>query len=916
MNGRRGGRQIPWMPILLVLVLFGLASTRRLAVWVLDLEWWKEAGQIDTYWETVLYSVVPMLAVALIGFVVLWVAHARAMKKAGTGLGSYPLYGRLATLGLLVLGYLLASGTVDNWTAVLYLGGQKLPPQAGTWADPVFQHPLTFYLFQLPFYQMLLRVVLAFSVVTGLVYAAALMFWTLKERTPRLLEDGAVELRDIDFGPVVKSKLLRLLAIVFLIAFATDRFLDRYELLTADHGFMVGIDYVDDNVRLPLRWLTILGCVAAMGLVSMGKWRISVIGLVLVGVAESAIPRVVHSLYVRPNEISLEKPYIQRHIAATRAAFGLDKRTREVEYRTRPDARADLSKHTAALENVRLWDWRAFHDTVTQIQALRPYYVFQDTDVDRYVIDGKLQQVMLTPRELDVRQLTPDARGRWMNPHFIYTHGYGVVLAEANRITADGLPMLFIQNAPLEVKTKSLKVTRPELYYGEVTHEPVFVRTGQPEFNYPSGAENVHTRYEGKGGFPITSLPLRLAATLAYADWNISLTGFLTPESRMMIRRDVSGRISELAGFVRWDPDPYLVISRDGRLVWMVDGYTTADSHPYAAKVRLPGTGRVNYVRNSVKATVDAYDGDVKLYIFDEADPVIQAYAALFPKLFRKASEMPADLREHVRYPEALFRVQAEIYRSFHMRDPEAFYNKEDLWDIPRYLSSQEGKPEPLTPTYVVATLPGEQKPEFLLLIPFTPRNKDNLIGFMAARCDGDKLGELMFLQLSKQELIFGPLQIEARINQDQTISKDLSLWNQQGSRVLRGQMLVLPIDNAFVYVVPIYIQANEARMPQLKKVVVATGNTLAYADTYEQALAQLGAGQRASSAPTVIETQAPTPGGMSLPPPAPGAAPSDSELRLDRIRRHMQRYKELASQGKWAEAGRELEALEAAARR
>jgi len=471
--------------------------------------------------------------------------------------------------------------------------------------------------------------------------------------------------------------------------------------------------------------------------------------------------------------------------------------------------------------------------------------------------------------------------------------------------------VLFIQNAPAEVKSKSLKLTRPEIYYGEVTHEPIFVRTDQPEFNYPSGSENVHSRYEGRGGFPIDSLPLRFAASLAQTDWNILLTGFFTSESRMMIRRGVRERVEQLAGFLKWDADPYLVISESGRLVWMIDGYTTSGAHPYSRSMRLPRGGDANYIRNSVKATVDAYDGDVRLYIFDPSDPIIMAYSRLFPELFRKYGEMPADLREHARYPEGMFRVQAEMYRTFHMRDPEAFYNKEDSWDLARFINSQHGKPESLAPTYVVATLPGETKPEFLLLVPFTPRNKDNLIGFMAARCDGDKLGELLFLILSKQELVFGPMQIEARINQDQNISKDLTLWNQQGSQVLRGQMLVLPVEDTFVYIEPIYIQASEARMPQLKKVVLAVGNTLIYTDTYEQALAQLAGlppaalQPAAGGGPTITTGAAP-----------PAAATPDADRRMDQMRRHLQRYRELVSQGKWADAGKELEALEGALRR
>jgi uncharacterized membrane protein (UPF0182 family) len=372
----------------------------------------------------------------------------------------------------------------------------------------------------------------------------------------------------------------------------------------------------------------------------------------------------------------------------------------------------------------------------------------------------------------------------------------------------------------------------------------------------------------------------------------------------MMIHRKVQDRLHELAGFLQWDSDPYLVITDAGRLVWMLDGYTTSDAHPYSRAVEVSDMGRVNYIRNAVKATVDAYDGETHLYVFAPDDPIIAAYQNLFPDLFLPASQMPADLRAHARYPETLFNIQAEIYRTYHMLDPQSFYNKEDLWDLARRQTGQAQGSDTVTPTYVVATLPGQDKPEFLLLTPFTPRNKDNLIGLMVARCDGPNLGEIVVLQLSKQELIFGPMQIAARINQDQTISKDLTLWNQQGSQVLRGQTLVLPVGNTFLYVDPIYIQATEARMPQLKKVVLAVGNRLIYADTYDQALAQLSGGaqeliQQASAA------AAATPAVGS-----PGSATPDP--RLARVRDHLRRYRDLAAQGKWSEAGKELEAIEA----
>ncbi|MFN3323089.1 MAG: UPF0182 family protein [Bryobacteraceae bacterium] len=893
-------------------VLILLIGMRTIASYVLEYHWWQEMGQLGTWFNMILYGVSPVIAAALLCFVVLWVAHARAMKFADVRLRDFPSYAKLATLGILGISTVLALISIDTWTVVRYFGGRSLPPGAAAWQDPVFGHTLRFYFFELPFYSVLLHLALGLSFVAVVLYWLTARFWQLRFRIPTDWQHQIeFDFRDLRLSGASNSMFLRSVGAILLLALAARFYLSRFAMLFDDHTFLVGVDYVSQNVTLPLQWLVIAGFALSAVLVLMGQFK-PLLALPVLLLVHALVPNLVNSFYVRPSEISIQKPYIDRHIQATRSAFGLEGRAREIEFPARLEARIDPTKHRALLDNVRLWDWRAFHDTVTQIQALRPYYVFADSDVDRYMIDGQIRQVMLTPRELDVRQLG-DSRTRWINSQFIYTHGYGLVVAEANRITAEGLPVTLIQDAPAQVLTPDLKLTRPEIYYGEVTHDPVYVRTAQPEFDYPAGASNQHTRYAGSGGFPIDSFPMRFAAAAARNDWNILLTTYLTPESRMMIRRNIKERLRSLAGFLAFDADPYLVLTDEGRLVWIVDAYTTSSVHPYSRAIQIRGIGEVNYIRNSVKATIDAYDGNINLYIFDPNDPIIQAYQRLFPQLLKPESEMPEDLRAHARYPELLFRAQAEVYRTYHMLDPEAFYNREDIWDIARNVYGNGTRPEPVTPTYVIATVPGETEPEFLLMIPFTPRNKDNMIGLMVARCDGETLGELVFLQLSKQELILGPMQIEARINQDQIIAKDLSLWNQQGSQVLRGQMLVLPVEDTFLYIEPIYIQAAEARMPQLKKVAMAMGNTLIYTDTYEQAVEQLGrirsTGGR-DAAPALVIVDSETAGA----PEAPAAAPSPprpSSAEIEAVRRHLRRYRELSSQGKWAEAGRELEALE-----
>lgn len=894
MRGRRG---LLVLAIVIVLILLG---ARTIASYVVEYQWWREMNQVRTWIDIMLYTLSPVAVATLLAFVVLFAAHARGMRFAGMRLGEHSRYAKLSAAILLLIAILLAADGIDTWTVVRYFGGRHLPVEATAWRDSVFGMPLGFYLFDLAFYAELRHFVMVLLAAAAVVYWLTARGWQIRDGLVELLKEGQLDVRIFELRGALKSGFLRSVAATFLLVLAFRFFLGRYEMVWNDHSFMVGVDYVDQKFTLPLQWLVIVACLAAAVSVSVGRWKLAA-WMALALVIRVGGPAAVRAIYVRPNEISIERPYIQKHIQATRSAFGLDRRVTETEVVAKLDGRFEPAKNQALLQNVRLWDWRAFHDTVTQIQALRPYYTFAGTDVDRYMIDGQLRQVLLTPRELDIQQL-PDAQTRWINPHFIYTHGYGLVMAEANRITPDGLPLLFIQDAPAVVKTSSLRLTRPELYYGEVTHEPVFVHTEQPEFNYPSGADNVFARYEGNGGFPVSSLPMRIAAAMAQADPNILLTGYLTPNSRMMIRRNVIARLRALAGFITWERDPYLVVTQAGRLVWTVDGYTTSNAHPYSRSVNLEEVGEVNYMRNAVKATVNAYDGETRIYIFDPSDPIVRAYQSLFPRLLRPFSEMPSDLRAHARYPEIFFRVQAEVYRTYHMRDPQAFYNKEDLWDIAR--TARGARPEPVAPAYVVASLPGEDQAEFLLITSFTPRNKDNMIGLMVARCDGEHLGELVVLQLSKQELIFGVMQIGARINQDQTISKDLTLWNQQGSQVLRGQMLVLPVGNTFLYVEPLYIQAAEARMPQLKKVVLAVGNTLIYRDTYEQALADLGALMLGGPAEAAKQPVA-----------AAAAGPAPDRWR-ESIRNHLRRARELAAQAKWAEAGKELDAIEAEVRK
>jgi uncharacterized protein len=878
--------QIRNLIALAVLLIAALWASSSAADFLIEYSWWKEVGQVSTWASMLWYSIAPITGGVIIAFVALWIAHARGLHFSGIRSRDHRMYSWLAPVALAFVAIVFASNSIDYWTVMRFFGSRGLAAPPDAWKDQVFSRSLPFYLFDLPFYAQVLSFVFVLAILCALVFWATARGWQLADHVRYGMFDQGPR-KTITIGPgslllpgATQAGFVRAISVILLLGFGAWIYLGNYELLLNSHAFMTGADFVDQKVTLPLRWLLIAVTLAAIPLVWLRRYKQTA---TIVGgffLLQAILPVVVHGIYVRPNEISIERPYIERHIEATSLAFGLNRNSQELPFAPSLQSTVDPARDATLLDNVRLWDLRAYNATVTQIQALRPYYTFPSADVDRYFPGGHIKQVLLSAREIDVNQLSAEASQSWINPRFIYTHGNGVVMAEVNKITPDGLPVLLIENAPPEIKTPGFQLTRPEIYYGQKTQDPVFVHTAREEFDYPSGDQNKYSTYQGTGGFPVRSIVMKAAAAIAEGEPNIVFTGYLTGESRMMIHRNVQDRLQYLAGFLTWDQDPYLVITDDGRLVWMADGYTTSLSHPYSATIAVAGLPEgANYIRNSIKATVDAYTGKMSFYVFDPNDPIIQAYEHLFPKLFLPASEMPADLRRHARYPETLFQAQAEAYRTFHMRDPQVFYNKEDIWDIAHNVFGQSSQPEPVEPTYVVATLPGEKSPEFLLILPFTPRGKDNLIGWMAARCDGDHLGSLIFYQLPKQQLMYGPMQIESRIDQDQNISKDLTLWNQQGSHVIRGNIISLPVTGGFLYVESIYIQANEARMPQLKKVVLAIGDRLVYRDTFDEAVADLTGG--------LVPSKMTPPGATPAQTQAPSAAPAANAVPAlaDRLR-------------------------------
>ncbi len=771
--------------------------------------------------------------------------------------------------------------------------------------DPLFNRDLGFYIFELPFLRLLYG--WAMTLVTGTLVLSAAVYvlqrsLVLTARGPRLAS-GA------------RTHLLALGALLLALR-AAGFWLDQFDLLFSPRGAVFGAAYTDVNASLPvLRVLMVLALLCALACLVQSRrpgWLFLVSGLVVLGVVWvgglGVYPALLQRFRVTPNELVAERPYIQHSIRMTRQAYGLDRVAEQdfaADERLTPEA---LDRNNLTIKNIRLWDHRPLLTTYGQLQEIRTYYKFLDVDNDRYTLGGEYRQVMLSARELSHRHL-PGQVQNWINEHLTYTHGYGLVAGPVNRISREGLPEFFVQDIPPKVAGGFPAITRPEIYYGESGNEYVFVRTKSQELDYPAGDQNVYTRYEGRGGIPVNSFLRKLAFAARFGDMKVLLSDDLPAEARVMVYRDIRARVRQPAPFLRFDRDPYLVIGEDGRLYWMVDGYTTTDRYPYAQPVR--GVG--NYIRNSVKATVDAYHGTVTYYIADPDDPIVRTWAKAFPGLLRPLADMPKDLQSHMRYPEDLFTIQAQMLATYHMEDPQVFYNKEDLWTIPR--RQQEGREREMEPYYTIMRLPGEAREEFVLLNAFNPSRRDNMIAIMVARVDGPNYGKLIVYTFPKQKLVYGPRQIDARIDQDPVISQQLALWNQQGSRVLRGSLLAIPIETSLIYVQPLYLSATEqGALPELRRVIVAYGNQIAMEPTLEQSLQRIFGGRiRGDQTPAapgtpVAATQAPAPA-------AGGALDATARAAAERALEAWQKSQEALKRGDWAAYGQEQKRLEEALR-
>ena len=894
-------------------------SSRTMLSYYVDALWFGSVGYGEVFRKTISLQWLVFAIFFVTTFFVLygWFLALWRMYKPYL-LGSGPIFvgGRqlklpvermLRPIGLIVtLGIAFVTGTnmMLEWsTFALYW----YAPSANGIVDPIFGRPLTFYLFKLPAWQFISGWLLTLAVIACVV---AMFFIFITGSTGGFGRRGG---RDLPLPWRGFS-----IAFAFLLLILAVRvYISRFELLFEDHTIFGGVTYTDAHVMLTGLLLVCIGLVvgaaiAAMNVVSAPRIRwllAAVVPAAFCYLVVQIIAWYVGNFIVKPNELVRERPFIAYNIDLTRQAYGLDRMAqREFPAETTVEA-TDPANNQATLQNIRLWDWRALQDTLRQIQEIRTYYDFPDIDIDRYEIDGAVRQVMLAARELNVEKL-PESSRNWINEKLIYTHGYGITMNPVHGFTPEGLPTLILSNMPIQSTVPSISVIRPEIYFGELTNTDVYVKTRQQEFNYPQGQTNSLTSYDGNGGILLGGFLRRILIASDRGDLTkVPFSDDINAQSRLLMRRNVRDRVTALAPFLTYDLDPYIVIGDDGRLSWIMDAFTTSDSFPYATHYTL-GNNLINYMRNSVKVVIDAYDGTTTFYVFDSQDPILSAYRQIFPDLFKDAASMPLTLRKHVRYPELLLKLQAAVYGLYHMSDPQVFYNREDLWTVASEVGMDESgqqKTQAMEPNFVLMKLPGETGVEFVEILPFTPANRNNLIGWIAGRSDGPQYGSAIVYDFPKTRLVDGPLQIEARIDQNAQLSGQLTLWNQQGSHVRRGTLLVIPCGRALLYAEPIYLQAERSPMPELRVVVLALQDKLAYGPTFESAMRALFGGEASS----LTAAAAPAESGRSTAAPVISAKPgTDLNAIIAEAAKDLADYQRLTAEGKLGEAGQKLEQL------
>jgi hypothetical protein len=888
MPGRLPRKIVP-VSLAVVLALFFLPQFISLYV---DWLWFNDVNFGKIFTVRLNAQVITALAGGLAGFVISYVSiwfSLQATKdrpvvmtfgnQAVPQLNVLRYFDRLKIIVPILIGWVTGLSLKNNWLSFLYYFNRV---DAG-YSDPIFGKDVSFYLFTIPAYE-IISSLLMFILVASLALSA--LIYVLK---------GAVFMtkRGVLFERSASAHLSVLGSLIFLVL-AFQTYTGMYTILSSSHGHVAGATYTDVHAVIPfLKARMVIALAAAVILISNIFLRrtlifigTAVLYLAVSFIGSSVYPAIIQKFVVAPNELVKETPYITHNISSTRKGFGLDRvEERDISGST-TITRDDITKNSATIKNIRLWDHRPLLDTFSQIQEIRTYYDFTMVGNDRYVINGEYRQTMLSPRELSTESIPTR---NWINETLSFTHGYGLTLGPVNQVTPEGLPVLLIKDIPPVSTVADIKVTRPQIYYGKLSSNYVIVDTKSKEFDYPSGEANVFTEYSGKSGVVIDSFFKKFAFSVHFASMKLFLSNDITGKSRILFNRNILERVSKVMPFLKFDHDPYMVVSDDGQLYWIFDAYAVSGRFPYSQPV---GNG-INYIRNSVKVTINAYDGSMKFYIADKDDPIIRTIHRIFPGTLQPMSEMPADLRKHIRYPLDIFGIQTMVYSTYHMDVPQIFYNKEDQWEIPAMGKSEEL----MEPYYTIMKLPEEKKEEFILMLPFTPKKKDNLSAWMVARSDGEHYGKLVVYRFPKDRLVYGPKQIVARINQDTEISRQVSLWDQRGSQVIQGTLLVIPIENSLIYVQPLYLRADKGKIPELKRVVIAYENRIAMEETLDAALSKIFGDVRVSEEAVPSKS-------LRLP------AVKEEKGLASNAREHFDRAMNAQREGNWALYGEEIKKL------
>ncbi|PAB57111.1 hypothetical protein CCE28_19465 [Anaeromicrobium sediminis] len=894
--------------LIMIALLFLIFSFNTIIEFATDYQWFKELGYDKVFLTKLMTQLklgIPCFIIVTIGvYIYLLILKKSYHKKVQSNVASISdkRVNQLA-LGMSAIVAFMSSMTLlgSSWFEILaFMNATDFKV-----ADPIFNRDIGFYIFKLPILQQFYYMSIGFIVIMGIV---TVLFYILMigTRRPTLFnstdEDELNSRRinrnfgnKIDLGNgkqllnIALTQLL-ILGVILLILIGLGYLLNIYNLMYSTRGVAYGASYTDVNVNIWIyRIMSALSIVSAVLLIAGAKkknLKLALSGpviMIVVSVIGNMAAMGVQNFIVEPDELSKERKYLENNIKYTQMAYNINAVEERNFKATDTLTREDIDKNEGTIENIRINDYRPTKQFYNQSQGIRRYYQFHDVDVDRYTLNGELTQVFLSPREMNSAEITD----QWINKYLKYTHGYGVALSPVDAITSVGQPELLVKDIPPKTNMEELKIDYPQIYFGELTDNYVITNTKEKEFDYPQGNENAETFYEGDAGLKLSGMNKILFA-IKEKSLKLIISNNIKSDSRILLYRNIKERVKKIAPFIYYDKDPYIVVA-DKKLYWIMDGYTTSSNYPYAEPYNK---NKINYIRNSVKVVIDAYNGHTTYYITDEKDPIIQTMSKVFPQLFTSVDKMPPKIKEHMRYPQTIFDIQASVYRRYHMNNTDVFYQNEDLWDIAKEIYGGSDKSDIMESNYFIMKLPEEEKEEFLLSIPYTPKNKPNMTALLMARNDGEDYGKLILYKLPKQKNVYGPMQIESKIDQNTTISKEFSLWGQKGSSYIRGNLLIIPIENSLLYIEPIYLKAdNENSLPEVKRVVVAYGDKIAYEETLNKALESLFGRSGETTGQEIPDGELPIDG--------------DSITLIERANEAFLRAEEAQRQGNWSEYGR-----------